>query len=30
MNSIAVRAMAEENIPNTREKLSIRGLSFYY
>jgi phosphate transport system ATP-binding protein len=30
MNSIAVRAVAEENIPNTREKLSIRGLSFYY
>jgi phosphate transport system ATP-binding protein len=30
MNSIAVRAMAEENISNTREKLSIRGLSFYY
>jgi phosphate transport system ATP-binding protein len=30
MNSIAVRAMAEESISNTREKLSIRGLSFYY
>ncbi len=30
MNSIAVRAVADENIPNTREKLSIRGLSFYY
>jgi phosphate transport system ATP-binding protein len=30
MNSIAVRAVAEENIPNTREKLLIRGLSFYY
>jgi len=30
MNSIAVRAAADENIPNTREKLSIRGLSFYY
>jgi phosphate transport system ATP-binding protein len=30
MNPIAVRAVAEENIPNTREKLSIRGLSFYY
>jgi phosphate transport system ATP-binding protein len=29
MNSIAVRASAE-TIPNTREKLSIRDLSFYY
>jgi phosphate transport system ATP-binding protein len=29
MNSIAVRATAD-NVPNTREKLSIRGLSFYY
>jgi phosphate transport system ATP-binding protein len=30
MNSIAVRASATESIPNTREKISIRGLSFYY
>jgi phosphate transport system ATP-binding protein len=30
MNSIAVRAAAADDIPNTREKLSIRGLSFYY
>jgi phosphate transport system ATP-binding protein len=29
MNSIAVRATAD-TIPNTREKLSIRGLSFFY
>jgi phosphate transport system ATP-binding protein len=29
MNSIAVRAAAD-SIPDTREKLSIRGLSFYY
>jgi phosphate transport system ATP-binding protein len=29
MNSIAVRATTED-IPNTREKLSIRGLSFFY
>jgi len=30
MNSIAVRASAEQPIPNTREKLAIRDLSFYY
>jgi phosphate transport system ATP-binding protein len=30
MNSIAVRATAADDIPSTREKLSIRGLSFYY
>jgi phosphate transport system ATP-binding protein len=30
MNSIAVRATADDNFPNTREKLSIRDLSFYY
>jgi phosphate transport system ATP-binding protein len=29
MNAIAVRATAD-SMPNTREKLSIRGLSFYY
>jgi phosphate transport system ATP-binding protein len=29
MNSIAVRATAE-TLPNTREKLSVRDLSFYY
>jgi phosphate transport system ATP-binding protein len=29
MNSIAVRA-TPDNIPDTREKLSIRGLSFFY
>jgi phosphate transport system ATP-binding protein len=29
MNAIAVRA-AVDDIPNTREKLSIRGLSFFY